>query len=72
MLDGKVPKKTKGCEAPHEAVLPLAEKLGVSGTPFLVAGDGRTMPGAAAAARISTWLDAVMKPVEANVQGGTQ
>jgi len=69
MLDGTVPKKTKGCEAPHQAVLPLAEKLGINGTPFLVAGDGRTMPGAAAAARISTWLDAVKKPVTANVQG---
>ena len=72
MLEGKVPKKTKGCEAPHQAVLPLAEKLGINGTPFLVAGDGRTMPGAAAAARISTWLDAVKKPAAANVQGGTQ
>lgn len=72
MLEGKVPKKTKGCEAPHQAVLPLAEKLGISGTPFLVASDGRTMPGAAAAARISAWLDAVKKPVAANVQGGTQ
>jgi thiol:disulfide interchange protein DsbC len=72
MLDGTVPKKTKGCEAPHQAVLPLAEKLGVSGTPFLVASDGRTMPGAAAAARISAWLDAVKKPATANVQGGTQ
>ncbi|OZA31449.1 MAG: hypothetical protein B7X82_15740 [Hydrogenophilales bacterium 17-64-65] len=72
MLEGKVPKKTKGCEAPHQAVLPLAEKLGISGTPFLVAGDGRTMPGAAAAARISAWLDTVKKPAAANVQGGTQ
>jgi thiol:disulfide interchange protein DsbC len=29
MLDGKVPKKTKGCQAPHQAVLPLAEMLGL-------------------------------------------
>jgi thiol:disulfide interchange protein DsbC len=72
MLDGTVPKKTKGCEAPHQSVLPLAEKLGISGTPFLVASDGRTMPGAAAAARISTWLDDVKKPVTANAQGDTQ
>jgi thiol:disulfide interchange protein DsbC len=72
MLNGKVPKKTKGCEAPHQAVLPLAEKFGINGTPFLVAGDGRTMPGAAAAARISTWLDAVKKPAAANVRGDTQ
>ena len=72
MLEGKVPKKTKGCQAPHQVVQPLAEMLGINGTPFLVAGDGRTMRGAAAAARISTWLDAVKKPAAANVQGGTQ
>lgn len=72
MRDGKVPRKARGCEAPHNIVLPLAEKLGISGTPFLVAGDGRTMPGAAAAARISAWLDAGKKPVASNDQGGVK
>lgn len=72
MHKGTVPQKTKGCEAPHRAVLPLAEKLGIGGTPYLVAGDGRTLPGASTAARISAWLNAGKKPVAANVQGGAQ
>lgn len=72
MRDGKVPKKVKGCEAPHKIILPLAEKMGINGTPFLVAGDGRTMPGAAAADRISAWLDAGKKPVATNDQGSVK
>lgn len=72
MLEGKVPKKIKGCGAPHNVVLPLAEKLGINGTPFLIASDGRTMPGAAPAARISAWLDAGVKPVASNGKGGAQ
>jgi thiol:disulfide interchange protein DsbC len=72
MLEGKVPKKTKGCEAPHKVVQPLMENLGINGTPFLIAGDGRTMPGAAPAARLSAWLDNGTKPVARNENKGTQ
>ena len=70
MLDGKVPAKPgKGCGAPHDIVMPLAEKLGINGTPFMVAADGRTMPGAMPAAKLSSWLDAGVKPVAANDKG---
>ena len=34
----------------------LAERLGVTGTPTLVAADGRVLPGAASAEQISAWL----------------
>ncbi|KAB2318951.1 DsbC family protein [Betaproteobacteria bacterium SCN1] len=58
MTTGKQPPPpARGCEAPHAVVMPLAEKLGISGTPFLVAGDGRTMPGAVSSDRLDAWLD---------------
>lgn len=56
MVSGKAPASVKGCEAPHAIVSATAEKLGISGTPFLVAGDGRTMPGAVPADRLNAWL----------------
>lgn len=56
MVSGKAPSSVKGCEAPHAIVSEIAEKLGISGTPFLVAGDGRTMPGAVPADRLNAWL----------------
>lgn len=63
MRDGKAPAKSgklagEGCTAPHGVVQPLAQRLGIGGTPFLVAADGRTMPGAMPAAKLSAWLDA--------------
>ncbi len=47
-----------GCENPIAANVALAERLGINGTPTLIAGDGRLLPGAASADRISAWLDA--------------
>jgi thiol:disulfide interchange protein DsbC len=50
---------TKGdCENPIAANVALAERLGINGTPTLIARDGRLLPGAASADRISAWLDA--------------
>ena len=34
----------------------LADRLGVTGTPTLVAADGRVLPGAASAEQINAWL----------------
>lgn len=49
---------TKGdCENPIAANVALAERLGINGTPTLIASDGRLLPGAAPADRISAWLD---------------
>lgn len=50
---------TKGdCENPITANVALAERLGINGTPTLIAKDGRLLPGAVSAERISAWLDA--------------
>jgi len=46
------------CENPIAANVALAERLGINGTPTLIARDGRLLPGAASADRISAWLDA--------------
>lgn len=56
--------KTPGAATKDECVVPiaanvaLAERLGINGTPTLIARDGRLLPGAASAERISAWLDA--------------
>lgn len=47
-----------GCQPPTERNVALGERLGITGTPTLISGDGRKSPGAASADRISQWLDA--------------
>jgi thiol:disulfide interchange protein DsbC len=44
------------CAHPVDRNVALAERLGVTGTPTLVAADGRVLPGAASAEQIHTWL----------------
>ena len=44
------------CAHPVDRNVALAERLGVTGTPTLVAADGRVLPGAASAEQISAWL----------------
>ena len=57
LAGGKV--KGKGeCENPIAANMALADRLGINGTPTLIARDGRMLPGATSAERISAWLDA--------------
>lgn len=46
------------CAHPVDRNIALAERFGITGTPTLVAADGRKMPGAAPAERIAQWLDA--------------
>ena len=46
----------KDCPHPVDRNVTLGERLGVSGTPTLVAGDGRLLPGAASSAQIEAWL----------------
>ncbi|MBI5330063.1 MAG: DsbC family protein [Betaproteobacteria bacterium] len=46
------------CVVPISVNVALAERLGINGTPTLIARDGRLLPGAATAERISAWLDA--------------
>lgn len=44
------------CAHPVDRNVALADRLGVTGTPTLVAADGRVLPGAASAEQISAWL----------------
>ncbi len=46
----------KACEHPVDRNIALAERLGISGTPTLVAADGRVMAGAANTVQIEDWL----------------
>lgn len=52
--DEKIP--TKECAHPVDRNVALGERLGINGTPTLVAADGRVLPGAASLAQIETWL----------------
>ncbi len=44
------------CIHPVDRNVELGERLGISGTPTLVAADGRVLPGAASAAQVDAWL----------------
>ena len=46
----------RDCPHPVDRNVALGDRLGVSGTPTLVAGDGRVLPGAASSAQIEAWL----------------
>jgi len=50
------PPPTADCAHPVDRNVALAERLGVTGTPTLVAADGRVLPGAASAEQIPAWL----------------
>ncbi len=63
MLQGKTPTPSN-CDNPIARNLALASSLGIQGTPTMVAGDGRTKPGAAPAEELSTWLDRADKVSE--------
>jgi thiol:disulfide interchange protein DsbC len=60
MLRNKSPRAAKvaKCDAPLDTVKSLASKYDIQGTPFLIAMDGRTLPGAATAERLDKFLGA--------------
>jgi len=45
------------CIHPIDRNIALGDRLGISGTPTLIAGDGRILSGAASLAQIEAWLD---------------
>lgn len=71
MLAGKKPKLV-ACNNPVNDNLVLGSRLGVVGTPTLVAADGRVLPGAAPAEKIDQWLDAGKGSAPLAQQGGVQ
>jgi thiol:disulfide interchange protein DsbC len=50
------PIPARECEHPVDRNIVLGERLGIAGTPTLVAADGRVLPGAASVAQIDAWL----------------
>ena len=50
------PDSAKECQHPVDRNVALGERLGISGTPTLIAADGRLLAGAASAAQIEAWL----------------
>ena len=57
VLTGHV-SKLKACNNPVSDNLVLGARLGVTGTPTLIASDGRILPGAVPAERLDQWLNA--------------
>lgn len=53
--NGKAP-NAAACDNPVQKNIQLAQSLGINGTPYLIAVDGRILPGAAPAQRIESWL----------------
>jgi thiol:disulfide interchange protein DsbC len=50
------PVSARECAHPVDRNIQLGERLGITGTPTLVAADGRVLPGAASAGQIDAWL----------------
>lgn len=46
----------RDCTHPVDRNIALGERLGIAGTPTLVAADGRVMPGAASLGQVDAWL----------------
>ena len=57
MLTGRKP-RLQACDNPIGDNLVLGSRLGVVGTPTLIAADGRILPGSASAEKIDQWLGA--------------
>jgi len=48
--------KAGTCDTPIDETIALGKKLGITGTPTLIAGDGRLSPGGKGAAQLKAWL----------------
>jgi thiol:disulfide interchange protein DsbC len=61
----RVPNAPKNCDTPIERNLALAQQLGIQGTPYLIAANGKSVSGALNAEKTEDFLDTngVLKPV---------
>ena len=59
------------CAHPVDRNVAHAERLGVTGTPTLVAADGRVLPGAASAEQINAWLSRSTTSAEGPAQSNS-
>ena len=62
MLRNQAP-ASANCDHPVDRNVALGERYQITGTPTLIAADGRMMPGAASAAQIEDWLGKTSKPL---------
>lgn len=56
LASNKQPISKADCANPIDRNIQLGQKLGINGTPTLIAADGRIMPGAASVEQIEIWL----------------
>jgi thiol:disulfide interchange protein DsbC len=54
------------CNHPIDRNIALGNKLGINGTPMIIAADGRQLPGALAADRLDAWLNQSPPKVSSN------
>jgi thiol:disulfide interchange protein DsbC len=57
LMQGKDPTPIGDCPHPIDRNIALADRLGITGTPTLIAHDGRLLAGAASREAVETWLD---------------
>ncbi|MDD4882415.1 MAG: DsbC family protein [Gallionellaceae bacterium] len=57
MLNGTVPEGKDDCANPVEANLELGQKLNIQGTPAIILGNGKRLPGLVPADRLNAMLD---------------
>ena len=57
LVSNKQPTANTDCANPIDRNIQLGQKLGINGTPTLMAEDGRVMPGSASADQIENWLN---------------
>jgi thiol:disulfide interchange protein DsbC len=57
LLGTPPPAPSSDCAHPVDRNIALGERMGIHGTPTLIAGDGRLMQGAQDASTVSAWLD---------------
>jgi thiol:disulfide interchange protein DsbC len=66
-----VPPAANDCPHPVDRNVALGARLGISGTPTLVAADGRVLPGAASRTQIEAWLARAIASGEPPATTGT-
>ena len=71
MLTGRKPRLV-ACDNPIDDNLVLGSRLGVVGTPTLIATDGRILPGSASAEKIEQWLGGVNSGTQDAGKGADQ
>lgn len=57
LVSNKQPTAKGDCANPIDRNIELGQKLGVNGTPTLIAADGRVMPGAASIEQVDSWIN---------------